>query len=255
MIRVAKLGKTFGKLIAVDDVSLTAERGKIFGLLGPNGAGKTSVLRMIYGVLRPTAGKVEVDGLNVENNTLKVQRRLGALPDGGSLYKRLSARENIQYFGALQGMNDKRIAQSIAQLSALLGMEEIIDRRTAGFSQGERMKVSLARALVHDPDYVLLDEPTNGLDVLTTRAVRELLLSLKSRGKCVIFSSHLMHEVANLCDEVGIIAHGKVTALGSIERVIALAGARSLEDAFVHFAYREPRHRATGNTETIRESS
>lgn len=237
MIRVNNLGKTFGKIIAVDHVSFCAERGEIFGLLGPNGAGKTSTLRMIYGVFRPSSGEVSIDGIPVQKETLKAQKRLGVLPDGGSLYKRLTARENIRYFGELHGMRKQDIHLSIEKLIDILGMESIIDRRTAGFSQGERMKVNLARAIVHNPDYVLLDEPTNGLDVITTRAVRKLLLSLKAEGKCVIFSSHLMHEVSNLCDKVGIIASGRMVIQGNIDEIKSGANAETLEDAFVHYAY------------------
>ncbi|MEM7018344.1 MAG: ATP-binding cassette domain-containing protein [Pseudomonadota bacterium] len=237
MIRVNSLRKLFDKVVAVDNVSLQADKGEIYGLLGPNGAGKTTTLRMIYGIFKPTSGQVEIDGLHVEKETSAIQQRLGVLPDGGNMYERLTARENIQYFGELQGVQQKAIDVSIEKLVDLLGMENIIERRTKGFSHGERMKVNLARAIVHNPDYVLLDEPTNGLDVLTTRAVRKLLLGLKAEGKCVIFSSHLMHEVSNLCDRVGIIAHGKMIAEGSIDEVTTQANCNTLEDAFVHFAY------------------
>ncbi len=238
MISATHLRKVFGDVVAVDDVSFHAERGEIFGLLGPNGAGKTSTLRMMYGVFTPTAGDVLIDDISVTQQPLKVQQRIGVLPDGGSLYKRLTARENIRYFGELHNMTRAAIDTATNELVDILGMENIIDRRTAGFSQGERMKVSLARAIVHQPDYILLDEPTNGLDVLTTLAVRKLLLSLKAQGKCIIFSSHLMHEVAHLCDRVGIIAHGRVVTQGSISDVTQAAQCTSLEDAFVHFAYR-----------------
>ncbi|MFT5084627.1 MAG: sodium transport system ATP-binding protein [Lentisphaeria bacterium] len=243
MIEIKNIHKTFGEVVAVDDVSFSAHRGEIYGLLGPNGAGKTTTLRMLYGLFSPSRGHLHVDGLNVSDNTLAVQKRMGVLPDGGSLYTRLTARENIRYFGELQGVDKNTIEQSIERFVDILDMSAIIDRRTAGFSQGERMKVSLARAIVHNPDYVLLDEPTNGLDVLTTRAVRELLLRLKAEGKCVIFSSHLMHEVANVCDRVGIIAHGKMLIDGPLTEVIAKANTPTLEDAFVHFAYANEEHR------------
>lgn len=237
MIEVHRLHKTFGRVVAVDEVSFTADRGEIFGLLGPNGAGKTTTMRMIYGAFAPTSGETLIDKVNIKHNPILAQSKLGVLPDGGNLYKRLTARENIRYFGELHGMGKAAINRSICQLTELLGMGTIIDRKTAGFSQGERMKVSLARALVHNPDYVLLDEPTNGLDVLTTRAVRSLLQTLKQQGKCVIFSSHLMHEVANLCDRVGIIQHGKVVADGTIATLIEHSGTHNLEEAFVHYAY------------------
>lgn len=239
MIEVKDLRKTFGDVVAVDNVNMSAERGEIFGLLGPNGAGKTTTLRMLYGIFTPTKGSISIDGLDVKKQTLAIQKKIGVLPDGGSLYKRLTARENIRYFGQLHEMSPQMISQKTEELTELLSMQNIIDRKTAGFSQGERMKVNLARAIVHNPDYVLLDEPTNGLDVLTTRAVRKLLLTLKAQNKCVIFSSHLMHEVSHLCDRVGIIAHGRVVAEGNIDTIVSNASANNLEDAFVHFAYND----------------
>lgn len=239
MISVSKLKKVFGTVIAVNDISFKVDKGEIFGLLGPNGAGKTSTLRMMYGIFKPTEGQVKIDELDVQEHTLAVQQRIGVLSDGGGIYKRLSARENIQYFGELHAMRKSDIASSIAKLSDILGMDDILDRQTLGFSQGERMKVSLARALVHNPDYIFLDEPTNGLDVLTTRAVRTLLLTLKAEGKCVIFSSHLMNEVVNLCDRVGIIAHGKLVTEGTITTILADNNTDNFEDAFVTLAYKE----------------
>lgn len=239
MIEIKHIRKTYGNVVAVDDVSFVANRGEIFGLLGPNGAGKTTSLRMLYGLSKPDSGSLMVDGINVPEHTLKAQQRMGVLPDGGSLYTRLTARENIAYFGRLQGMKSAEIKRSISNFVDMLDMHSIIDRKTGGFSQGERMKVSLARALVHNPDYILLDEPTNGLDVLTTRAVRALLLRLKAEKKCVIFSSHLMHEVSNLCDRVAIVVQGKVVIEGDQKTVITKANKHNMEDAFVHFAYGE----------------
>lgn len=248
MIIVNNIRKTFGKVVAVDDVSFSANEGEIFGLLGPNGAGKTTTLRMLYGIFKPTSGELKINDLEINKHNLAVQSQLGVLPDGGSLYKRLTARENITYFAELHKMEKKDIAHTIEYLTEILSMENIIDRRADGFSQGERMKVCLARAIVHKPNYVLLDEPTNGLDVITTRAVRRLLLDLKSQGKCVIFSSHLMHEVSNLCDRVGIISHGRVVIEGTIKDLTEQANAPTLEDAFVHFAYTgDPSRNATGN--------
>ncbi len=237
MITINNIRKVFGDVVAVDDVSFSANEGEIFGLLGPNGAGKTTTLRMMYGIFKPTSGELKINDLEIDKNNLAVQSQLGVLPDGGSLYKRLTARENITYFAELHQMKRKDIRNSIEYLTHTLSMENIIDRRAIGFSQGERMKVCLARAIVHNPNYVLLDEPTNGLDVITTRAVRKLLLELKSQGKCVIFSSHLMHEVSNLCDRVGIISQGRVVSEGTIEEVTEEASVSNLEDAFVHFAY------------------
>jgi sodium transport system ATP-binding protein len=239
VIEVIEASKHFGDVVAVNSVSFCAERGQIFGLLGPNGAGKTTTLRMLYGLLKPSSGTLRVDGINMAEHALLAQQKMGVLPDGGSLYTRLSARENIRYYAELQGLNHRAITQQTERFVELLGMQSIIDRRTQGFSQGERMKVCLARALVHDPDYVLLDEPSNGLDVVSTRAVRELLLTLKSEGKCIIFSSHLMHEVERLCDQAAIITQGTVSAHGSIKELMTAANTNDLEEAFVHFAYQQ----------------
>ena len=237
MIEAKALYKTFGKIVAVKHVDLQVHRGEIFGLLGPNGAGKTTTLRMLYGLLSPTSGEVMLDGISVGKKPLQAQQKIGALPDAGTLYTRLTAKENIQYFGRLHGLKQATIEKNTHELVERLNMYDILNRKTAGFSQGQRMKVSLARALIHDPDYVFLDEPTNGLDVLTTRAVRALLLDLKARNKCVIFSSHLMHEVNNLCDRIGIVAEGELKISGTINETISASGKNNLEDAFIHFAY------------------
>ncbi|MCW8196570.1 ATP-binding cassette domain-containing protein [Proteobacteria bacterium 005FR1] len=237
MIEVSSLHKRFGKVIAVDEVSFRIDRGEIVGLLGPNGAGKTTTMRVISGLVRATSGSVQVDGIDVMERPQAVQRRLGVMPDGGGLYKRLTARENIAYFGQLQGLPPELLAERIDQLEELLGMEQIIDRRVEGFSHGERTKVALARAIVHRPDYVLLDEPTNGLDVLTTRAVRKLLLNLKSEGRAVVLSSHLMHEVSQVCDRVIVVSGGRVVADGSLDQLRQLSECENLEDAFVRLAY------------------
>ena len=237
MIEVNRVVKHFGKVCAVNGVSFTAKSGEIFGLLGPNGAGKTTTLRMLYGLLKPDEGDIFYDGTPLLSSLERVQQRIGALPDAGALYTRLTARENILYFARLHGLNKKNANAKLPELIEKLGMQTIIDRPTQGFSQGERMKVGLARILIHDPDFIFLDEPTNGLDVLTTRAVRALLLDLKSQGKTIIFSSHLMHEVNTLCDQVAIIAASQIQISGTPKAIILQAQAASLEDAFVHFAY------------------
>lgn len=237
MIEVENLHKRFGKVVAVDNVSFTIEPGEIVGLLGPNGAGKTTTMRVISGLVKASSGAVRVKGIDVSVEPQKVQGQLGVMPDGGGLYKRLTARENITYFGQLHGLSASVLTGRIEQLTEILGMESIIDRQADGFSHGERTKVALARAIVHEPDCVLLDEPTNGLDVLTTRAVRKLLLALKTEGKAVVFSSHLMHEVGYICDRAIVIASGRVAASGSLEDLRAQSGCASIEDAFVHLAY------------------
>ena len=222
-----------GLVKAVDGVSFRAEDGQITGLLGPNGAGKTTTLRMLYTLMRPDTGTVSVDGVDIFKDAEAARRRLGVLPDARGVYKRLTARENIEYFGRLHGMEDALIRERSARLVAALGMEEILDRQAEGFSQGQRTKTAIARALVHDPKNVILDEPTNGLDVMTTRGLRHFLQQLKSEGRCVVFSSHIMQEVAALCDRIVIIAKGRVVAQGSPDELRALTGETNLEEAFV----------------------
>ncbi|HEY0333164.1 MAG TPA: ATP-binding cassette domain-containing protein [Stenotrophomonas sp.] len=237
MIVADDLHKSFktrtGLVKAVDGVSFSAADGRITGLLGPNGAGKTTTLRMLYTLMTPDQGRVTVDGIDVALDPIAVRRRLGVLPDARGVYKRLTARENIAYFGQLHGMSTQRIAERTKVLSQALDMDDILDRQTEGFSQGQRTKTAIARALVHDPRNVILDEPTNGLDVMTTRALRGFLKHLREEGRCVIFSSHIMQEVAALCDSIAIIAKGTVAASGTAEELRAQTGADNLEDAFV----------------------
>lgn len=233
MIHAQALRKTFGEVTAVHDVSFDAPDGRITGLLGPNGAGKSTTMRMLHGLLRPDSGRVTIDGIDVATDPLAARRKVGVLPDALGLYPRLTAVENIEYYAALHGMSAHDTAARVSALVERLDMDGIADRRTAGFSQGERMKVALARALVHAPQNVLLDEPTNGLDVMSTRAVRAMVRSLRDEGRCVVFSSHIMQEVAALCDHIVVVARGRVVAQGTAEALVAQAGARDLEDAFV----------------------
>ncbi len=233
MIDARKLHKRFGKVTAVEEVSFRAEDGVVTGLLGPNGAGKTTTLRMLYTLVRPDSGSASVDGHDVVADPLQVRRRLGVLPDARGLYPRLTPREHARYFGRLHGLEGAALEARVEQLVALLEMADIADRRTEGFSQGERMKVALLRALVHDPQNVLLDEPTNGLDVMSTRAVRTLIQRLKAQGRCVVFSSHVMQEVAALCDRIVVVAHGRVVAEGTPDELRARTGKENLEEAFV----------------------
>jgi sodium transport system ATP-binding protein len=233
MIEVEQLHKSFGSKIAVEQVSFSARDGEITGLLGPNGAGKTTTLRMLYTLLRPDRGHIRVDGFDSMLQPLQVQRCLGVLPDARGLYKRLTARENIHYFAQLHAMDPAMIERRTTALTAALAMQDIIDRRVEGFSQGERVKTAIARALVHDPRNVVLDEPSNGLDVMSTRNLREFLRQLKSEGRCVLFSTHIMQEVAALCDRIVIIASGRVVADGTPESLRELAHESSLEEAFV----------------------
>lgn len=233
MIEARNLRKCFGSVVAVDDVSFRAEDGQITGLLGPNGAGKTTTLRMLYTLLKPDSGDMTVDGIDPRREPLAVKRRLGVVPDSRGLYDRLTARENVRYYGELQGLDRATIDARTNRLAQLLGMQDFIERRTEGFSQGQRVKVAIARAMIHDPKTVLLDEPSNGLDVMSTRALRHYLLGLREEGRCVVLSTHIMQEVAALCDRIVIIAHGRIAADGSADQLLARSGERSLEDAFV----------------------
>ncbi len=235
MIEANHLRKTFnkGKVIAVDDVSFRAMDGQITGLLGPNGAGKTTTLRMLYTLLKPDSGNMRVDGIDPESDPLKVKRALGVVPDSRGLYDRLTARENIRYYGRLQGLDKATIDERIDRFIEVLDMGEFIGRRTDGFSQGQRVKVAIARALIHEPRTVLLDEPSNGLDVMTTRALRGFLQDLKREGRCVVLSTHIMQEVAALCDRIVIISAGRVAAEGTAQELLNQSGEANLEDAFV----------------------
>ena len=237
MIEVRNLHKAFGKgakrVAAVDGVSFLARDGEITGLLGPNGAGKTTTLRCLYTLMQPDSGQVLIDGIDAAADAVAVRRRLGVLPDARGLYKRLTARENIDYFARLHGVETQTMHQRRESLANALEMRDILDRRTEGFSQGQRVKTAIARALVHDPKNVILDEPTNGLDVMSTRAMRTFLKSMKAEGRCVLFSSHIMQEVAALCDRIVVIARGRVVADESPDALRAQTGETNLEDAFV----------------------
>jgi len=236
LIEVEGVAKAFGRrgeVHAVDGVAFTAPDGEITGLLGPNGAGKTTLLRVLATLMVPDRGNATIDGLDVVRDRYAVRRRIGVLSDARGLYPRLTARENIRYYGALQGLSGESLDARVEELVHALGIDDIADRRAHGFSQGERMKVAIARALVHDPQTILLDEPTNGLDIMSTRALRELLRELEAQGKCLLFSSHVMQEVSALCRRIVILGRGKVVAVGTSDSLVAQAGERTLEDAFV----------------------
>jgi len=233
VIVVRNLRKSFGEVKAVNGVSFEARDGEITGLLGPNGAGKTTTLRMLYSLLPPDAGEILIDGLDPTRDAMEIKRTLGVVPDHRGLYARLTARENISYYGELHGMSRRQIAHRIGQLVETLDMSDFIDRRTEGFSQGQQVKVAIARAMVHEPQTVLLDEPSNGLDVMSTRALRDYVRSLRSAGRSVVLSTHIMQEVAALCDRIVIIAKGEVAADGTAAELLQRTGWDSLEDAFV----------------------
>jgi len=233
MIEVQRLSKSFGKVRAVQDVSFTAIDGQITGLLGPNGAGKSTTLRMLYTLIRPDDGVARINGFDIIQSPIEVQRRIGVLSDAQGLYSRLTTRENIRYFGRLHDLDGAALETRIDQLLSLLDMQSIADRRTEGFSTGEKLKVAIARALVHDPDNLLLDEPTNGLDVKSTRAMRKIISNLRSEGKCILLTSHIMQEVAALCDQIVIITKGMVAAQGTSRELLERTGKANLEDAFI----------------------
>ena len=233
MISVTGLHKSFGEVKAVDGISFDAQDGRITGLLGPNGAGKSTTLRVLYTVLKPDSGSATIDGVDVVTQDLEARRRIGTLPHSAGLYPHLTARENIAYYAALYDMPPERAEVRIEQVIAQLDISDFADRRTKGFSQGQRTKVALARALVHEPQNIILDEPSNGLDVMATRSLRDSIRELKAAGKCILFSSHVMQEVAHLCDEIVIIAEGKVAIHDSAEGICRRTGCDDLEDAFV----------------------
>ena len=233
MIEARGLSKQFGAVRAVDSVSFMARDGEITGLLGPNGAGKSTCLRLLYGVLEADAGASLIDGADIAGETSAARARLGVLPHAAGLYGNLTARENIAYFGALQGLSAAMVAARLQELERTLEMSSFIDRRAKGFSQGQRVKTALARALIHSPRNLILDEPTNGLDVMAIRNLRELLLRLKGEGHCILFSSHVMQEIAALCDRVVIIGSGTLLADDTPLNIRERCGASTFEDAFL----------------------
>lgn len=233
MIIVDGLQKSFGEVKAVDGISFSAPDGRITGLLGPNGAGKSTTMRMLYTVLKPDDGTATIDGADVVTDSLAARSKIGTLPHGAGLYPHLTARENIAYYARLYGMDKGSLDEQVEKIIGELDIGEFADRRTKGFSQGQRTKVALARSLVHGPTNIILDEPTNGLDVMATRSLRELIRMLRDAGKCVLFSSHVMQEVAALCDEIIIIAAGKVALHDTADGIRNTTGCDDLEEAFV----------------------
>jgi sodium transport system ATP-binding protein len=241
---VGRRGRARTLVKAVSDVSFVANDGRITALLGPNGAGKTTTLRVLATLMRADEGTATVGGFDVATHPVEVRTGLGVLSDARGLYTRLTARENVAYYANLRRVPAADYEQRLAMLADLLDMRDLLDRRTDGFSTGERMKVALARALIHDPSHLILDEPTNGLDVTSTRALRRLLRHLRDRGKCLLFSTHIMQEVEQLCDEIVIVAHGRTVAHGTAADLCASAGTDNLEDAFVQFALKSSEHAA-----------
>lgn len=234
MIHVEDLHKRFGDVHALAGVGFTAGDGKATALLGPNGAGKTTLLRTLVGLLSRDRGMVSIDGIDPAVDPMGARRQIGLLTDQFGLYERLSTREYLRYFGQINGMEKAAIARRIDEVCELLGLEDILDRSTKGFSQGQRIKVALARTLLHRPRNLLLDEPTRGLDVMSTRALRRALAALRAEGCCIILATHVMQEVTQLCDDVIVIAKGQTVAQGAPQDLCRQTGIASLEDAFVH---------------------
>jgi sodium transport system ATP-binding protein len=234
---VAGQGRARRTVTAVEDVSFTAADGRITALLGPNGAGKTTTLRVLSTLMRADRGRARVGGIDVATDPAAARAAMGMLSDSRGLYTRLTARENVAYYARLRRVPVPQSEARLADIARLLDMDALLDRPTAGFSSGEKMKVALARALIHDPQHLILDEPTNGLDVMSTRALRRLLLALRERGKCVLFSTHIMQEVDAICDEIVIVARGRTVAHGTAEALRVQTGCTTLEDAFVALAF------------------
>jgi len=233
MIEVKDLHKSFGKVVAVDGLSLKAENGSITGLLGPNGAGKTTTLRTLYGLQKPDHGQAFIDGIDVSKDIVSAASQMGVFPDSIGLYDRLTTREHLEFYGEMHGFTGEELKSAIRRAQDYFDIEDLLDRKCKGFSHGQQMKVALSRALIHEPQNLILDEPTNGLDVMSIRMLRALLRRLRDEGKSILFSSHVMAEVSALCDHIYIMAEGKVVAEGTPEQLCQQAGEESLEDAFV----------------------
>ncbi len=233
MIEVEGLHKRFGEVKALDGVDFSVKDGEVIGLLGPNGAGKTTALRILYTVMRPDKGAARVDGFDVLTHRKEVQRRIGVLPDSRGLYPRLTAREHVRYYGKLHGLRGKELNRRVDELVEILNMAEFANRRAKGFSRGQTRKVALARALVHSPRNLMLDEPTNGLDVASSKAVHEMIKGFRDEGRCIVLCSHIMQEVATVCDRLVVISHGRVAAEGAPDKLLERTGRDTLEDMFL----------------------
>jgi len=233
MLKLHSVSKNYGKFSALENLSLHAEDGKITGILGPNGAGKTTALRILYGLLAADSGFAMIDDINVATDALLARQHIGLFPDKFADYERLTAREQIVFFAKLHGLRGRDLNQKVDSVINTLQMHDYAQRKSVGFSQGQRMKLTLAQALIHQPKNLILDEPTRGLDVMSTRLLRDHLRTLKDQGHCILFSSHVMQEVAALCDTVYLLAKGKIVAHGSPQDLCEQTGEANFEDAFV----------------------
>lgn len=223
-------------VVAVDNISLQIRKGEIFGLLGPNGAGKTTTLRMISTVLKPTSGNVSVAGFDTVTHSDDVRRMLGFLSGNTGLYKNLTAREMVEFFGRLYGMTETELAERTDRIFDFLDMKEFANTRCDSLSSGTVQKVNIARTVVHDPPILVFDEPTVGLDVMVARTLINFINNLRDSGKTVIFSTHIMREAERLCDRIGIIHKGKILAVGTLQELLDITSTDNLEDAFFEIA-------------------
>jgi sodium transport system ATP-binding protein len=237
MLEVKNLTKKFhdrqrGEILAVDDISFSCKKGEIFGLLGPNGAGKTTTIRIISTLLKPDTGSVSVAGHDVATEPELVRRDLGVLPAGAGVYDRFTPREILRFFGKLCKLQEHDLEKRIAELAEMFDMNKFIDTRCGKLSTGMKQKVSIARAIIHDPPLLILDEPTNTLDVMTCLAVHDFIRSCKERGKCVLLSTHIMSEAEKLCDQIAIVNNGRLLALGTLQSLRQQTGTSALESIF-----------------------
>ncbi len=233
MLQVLNLVKEFGTFRALDGVSFQAKPGEIFGLLGPNGAGKTTAMRIISSAMLPTSGTAKVMGYDVLKETREASMYLGVLTEEAGLYGRLTSRENLTFYGRLYGLSKEQVDDRIEELSELLDMGEYIDRNTEGFSKGMRQKVAIARAIIHDPSVLLLDEPTAGLDVGSARTIVDFIKSESRKDRVIVLSTHLMNEAEKICHRFGIIDKGKMVAIGTLEELQEKTGRENLEEIFL----------------------
>jgi sodium transport system ATP-binding protein len=233
MISIDKLSKRFGEVVAVDNISLQARNGMITGLLGPNGAGKSTTLRSVYGLQKPDNGEILIDGIDVNLSHIRAMKKVGIFPDSVGLYDRMTAREHLRFYGEMHGLNNTDLDTAIRRVETYFDLDDLMDRRCKGFSHGQQMKVALSRALIHAPQNLVLDEPTNGLDVMSIRTLRSILRRLRDEGICILFSSHVMQEVSALCDYIFIMANGRIIAEGAPDHLCQISGEQNLEDAFV----------------------
>ena len=245
MIQVSGLSRRFtlpggGEVVAVDNLSFTAAAGEVYGLLGPNGAGKTTTLRMLLGLLSPTSGRATIEGYSSTEQPQEVKRRVGLVSSSAGLYPHLSVREMLLFFADLYAVPPARAAAELDRLSTLLDLRELLDRRCTTLSTGQKQRVNLARALIHQPPVLLLDEPTLGLDVLLSQVVFEFVQHLRKEGKAVILTTHHLDEAERLCDRFGLLHRGKLVCTGTLEELRAATGRTSLHEMFIDLVRPEP---------------